>query len=132
MLSKSKISRWIEMDDYYFSTARFLDALDWHVENIALDKLGVGMMNRVNIDADGWASRFHAIRASKVTQLDIFVMPIADEFLTWLWRWKTGYKHCPNGGVLSASEPSADCFPPSARGLKNDDDMGDNKRTSVD
>ena len=72
MLSKSKISRWIEMDDYYFSTSRFLDALDWHAENIALDKLGVGMMNRIEgspggaISPDQWAARFHAIRASKV------------------------------------------------------------------
>ena len=65
-----------------FTTTRFLDALDWHAENIALDKLGVGMMNRVEgspggaITADEWAARFHAIRASKVTQLDIFMMPI--------------------------------------------------------
>jgi hypothetical protein len=73
MLSASKISRWIEMDDYYFSTSRFLDALDWHVENVALDKLGVGMMNREGptapggaISQDEWASRFHAIKASKV------------------------------------------------------------------
>lgn len=115
MLSASKISRWIEMDDYYFTTARFLDALDWHAENVALEKLGVGMMNRPEIDSNGWAARFHALRSAKVTQLDVFVMPIADEFLTWLWRWKTKWQHCPNGGILSAFEPSADCLPPSAK-----------------
>ena len=105
----------------YFTTARFLDALDWHAENVALGKLGVGMMNRVvgspggGITQNGWAARFHAIKASKVTQLDIFLLPIDDELLQWLWRWKTKEKHCPNGGVLSAFEPAANCLPPSAR-----------------
>merc|ERR1712196_103077 len=99
------------MDDYYFTTARFLNALDWHVDNLNLQKLGVGMMNRADITTDGWVSRFHALGRSGVSQLDIFVMPIADEFLTWLWRWKTNAACCPNGGVLSAYEPSVNCLP---------------------
>lgn len=115
LLSASRVDRWVEMDDYYFTTARFLDALDWHVENIALDKLGVGMMNRADISQDEWAARFHALKHARVTQLDIFVMPVADELLQWLWRWKTKEQHCPNGGILSAFEPAADCRPPSAR-----------------
>jgi len=39
-----------------------------------IEKLGVGMMNRHDISSDGYAARFHAIKASGAKELDMFIM----------------------------------------------------------
>ena len=58
----------------YFSTERFLDALDYYAQAMPIEKLGVGMMNRHDISSDGYAARFHAIKASGAKELDMFIM----------------------------------------------------------
>lgn len=101
LLSSSSIDRWINMDTYYFSTGRFLDALDFYTTVTPAHMAGIGMMNRVDLTYDGLQARFHAIRSSHAGELDMFIMPINDSFLPYLWKWKTGCGGCPNDGVLS-------------------------------
>jgi len=102
LLTDSTIDRWINMDTYYFSTGRFLDALDYY-SGVAMPsaKCGVGMMNRNDITYDGYQARFHAIEKSGVLELDMFAMPISDSFLPYLLKFKTGCSGCTNEGVLS-------------------------------
>lgn len=61
LLAGSSIDRFAIMDTYYFTLSRFYDTLDWHVAHIPAAKLGVGMMNRADINTDGWVARFHAL-----------------------------------------------------------------------
>jgi hypothetical protein len=102
LLTDSTIDRWINMDTYYFSTGRFMDALDYY-SNVAMPaaKCGVGMLNRKDISDDGYVARFHAIQNSGVLELDMFIMPISDNFLPFLWKFKNGCSGCTNHGVLS-------------------------------
>jgi hypothetical protein len=79
-----------------------MDALDYYSTAIQPStKAGVGMMNRADIDDDGYTARFHAIDKSGVQELDMFIMPISDRFLPWLWKFKTRCSGCANAGVLS-------------------------------
>lgn len=48
-------------DTYYFTLNRFYDTLDWHAAKIPAEKLGIGMMNRADINTEGWLARFHAL-----------------------------------------------------------------------
>lgn len=98
LLSNSKVDRWLEMDTYYFTTGRFLNALDWYVNNIPRDKLGVAMMNRNDLSEDGLLARFHAIDKSGSDWINIFMLPVDDMFLPFLRRWKS---HCVGCGVQS-------------------------------
>jgi hypothetical protein len=102
LLTSSTIDRWINMDTYYFSTGRFLDALDYYSKTaMKSEKCGVGMMNRKDITYDGYQARFHAIQTSGVIELDMFIAPISDAFLPYLWKFKTGCQGCTNGGTLT-------------------------------
>ena len=101
LMNNSTIDRFLEMDTYYFGTARFLGALDWYTENVALNKLGVAVMNRKDISAEGLVARFHAIERSGVIELDMFIAPISSSFLEYLWKFKTACDGCTNSGVLS-------------------------------
>ena len=38
MMADSKIDRWLVMDTYYFSTGRFLNALDWYAMQVGQPK----------------------------------------------------------------------------------------------
>lgn len=112
MLSTSTIDRWIEMDTYYFTLSRFIDALDWYVDESGIDtikQLGVGMMNRNDIDVpDGYVARFKAIWDKNIDFISMFIMPISDDFLMWLRRWKNYCDDCPQK-ELSCFEPSVSC-----------------------
>ena len=46
--------------------------------------------------------RFHALRRSGVTEVDMFAMPLNSSWIPWLRKWKTDARGCPNSGVLSA------------------------------
>lgn len=98
LMSKSSLDRWLEMDTYYFTTGRFLNALDWYVDSIPSDKLGVAMMNRDDLTDDGLLARFHAIDKSGADWINIFMLPADDIFLPFLQRWKS---HCAGCGVQS-------------------------------
>jgi hypothetical protein len=104
LMSNSKIDQWLVMDTYYFTTARFLDALDWYTENVSNDQLGMAMMNRDDITEDGLLARFYAIhKKSEMNWINIFLLPADDMFLYYLKRWKS---YCNGCGVQS----SLGCF----------------------
>lgn len=67
----------------YFSTERFLDALDYYAQAMPIDKLGVGMMNRDDISSDGYVARFHAIKSSGAKELDMFIMRKHARSISW-------------------------------------------------
>jgi len=98
--------RYLEMDTYYFTTARFLNALEWYKNVIPTKKLGVSVMNRDDLTADGLAARFYAIEQSKAEWVNVFMLPAKDEWLPHLKRWKTGCKAC---GVLACYDLDAPC-----------------------
>eukprot|EP01052_Picozoa_sp_SAG31_P063097 SAG31_NODE_22048_length_535_cov_0.816514_2_plen_62_part_01 len=50
---------------------------------------------------DGFVARFHALRRSGVSELDMFVMPLNSSWLPWLRKWKTDCAGCKNDGQLS-------------------------------
>jgi len=101
-LTHHSFIRYVPQDTYYFSTGRLLDALDYYSQfAMPSEKCGVGMKNRVDITYDGYQARFHAIETSGVLELDMFIAPISDAFLPYLWKFKTGCKGCTNNGVLS-------------------------------
>lgn len=109
MLADSPMERWLVMDTYYFSTGRFLNVLDWHVEYVPSDKLGIGIMNRDDLTEDGLVSRFHAMDKSGIDWINVFKMPVDDVFLPYLQRWKS---HCAGCGVqelLGCYELSVPC-----------------------
>eukprot|EP01084_Bolivina_argentea_P147111 257427_1 len=111
MLSNSSIDRWIEMDTYYFTLSRFMDALDWYVEvsGIPLKQLGIGIENRNDIEVpDGYVSRFHALWKANIDLISVFISPISDQFLMYLRRWKSYCANCPER-QLSCFEPSVSC-----------------------
>jgi hypothetical protein len=55
-------------DTYYFTLNRFYDTLDWHAAKIPAEKLGIGMMNRADINTEGWLARFHALHTKLVSR----------------------------------------------------------------
>lgn len=109
LMSNSSMDRWIEMDTYYFSTQRYLDALDWYASAVSQDRLGIAVMNRDDITEDGYVARFHALDKSGADWLNIFMLPASDAWLPYLRRWKTRCAACPNRGALSCYEPAANC-----------------------
>lgn len=94
LMSNSSIDRWLEMDTYYFGTDRFLGSLDWYAKNVALEKLGVAVMNRGDISAEGYLARFHAIDTSGADWVNVFLLPASEAWLPFLKRWKTRCRGC--------------------------------------
>ena len=87
------------MDTYYFTLARYLDALDWHVQNVPKNHLGIAVANRdVNplSSPDEYLARMYALEQSGATWFNIFMLPIDDQWLELAWRWKTHCFGCPN------------------------------------
>eukprot|EP00567_Pseudictyota_dubia_P010424 CAMPEP_0197441876 /NCGR_PEP_ID=MMETSP1175-20131217/8025_1 /TAXON_ID=1003142 /ORGANISM="Triceratium dubium, Strain CCMP147" /LENGTH=351 /DNA_ID=CAMNT_0042972233 /DNA_START=72 /DNA_END=1127 /DNA_ORIENTATION=+ len=109
LMSESRIDRWLEMDTYYFTTGRFLNALDWYVDNVAKDKLGLAMMNRDDLTEDGLLARFYAIDKSGVEWINIFLLPASDIFLPLLKRWKTRCAGCGVQSVLGCYDLTIPC-----------------------
>ena len=102
------------MDTYYFSTGRFLGALDWYVENVPLHSLGFGLQNRTAFSEDELVARFYALHHSRVQHINIFMMPVDDKFLPYLARWKSHCRHCGVQTTLGCFDMSIECT--------NDDD----------
>lgn len=112
LMAGSSIDRWLEMDTYYFTTARFLNALDYYTAKVPTDKLGVAMMNRPELTPDDYSARFHAIANAHANWINMFMLPLDDAWEPWLRKWKTRCKDCPNAGLTSCYEPSVLCTPP--------------------
>ena len=135
LMSNSSMDRWLEMSDssptppplaavsfwagwlsamrgrdtYYFSTSRYLDALDWYSRAVTSDSLGVAVMNRKDISDEGYLARFHALDRSGADWLNIFMLPASDAWLPWLKRWKSRCAGCEGNGRLSCWELKAAC-----------------------
>jgi hypothetical protein len=109
ILQTASLQKWLVMDTYYFSTARFMGALDWHVAYVPRETLGIGMMNRSDLSESDLVARFHAIDKSGVDWINIFMMPIADEFLPFLQRWKTFCAGCGKQTILGCYDMTEKC-----------------------
>lgn len=109
LLATATLQKWLVMDTYYFTTGRFLGALDWHVRNIPLDTLAIGMMNRADLTENDLSARFYAIEKSGVDWINIFLLPIADEFLPFLQRWKSHCAGCGKQPILGCYDWLIEC-----------------------
>ncbi len=111
-------TRWVTMDTYFYTLDHFLDALNWHRSFLPTGRFGVGLINSRrlgtrpdtlplhNVSVQGWAARAYALHAQNVSHVSIWSMPLSDEFLWWIPRWKDSCVAC---GSLSCFQPSADC-----------------------
>jgi hypothetical protein len=76
----TSLQKWLVMNIYYFSTGRFMGALDWHVEHISLQILAIGMTNHSDLTEDDLVGWFHGLDKVGVDWISIFMMPIAQNF----------------------------------------------------
>mgnify|MGYP000040312638 CR=1 FL=1 len=106
------LQKWLIMDTYYFLTGQFMGALDWHVKHIPLQILAIGMSNRADLTKADLVARFHAIDKSGVDWINIFMMPIADNFLPFLSRWKTHCAGCGAQSILGCYDLTIECHAP--------------------
>lgn len=107
LASNSKIDRWLEMDTYYFTTGRFLGALDWYLQHIPREKLGIGLRNRNDLSMDGLTARFYAM--DRIDWINVFILPANDEWLEFLRRWKTQCAGCGVQSTLGCYDLSLSC-----------------------
>jgi hypothetical protein len=111
-------TRWVTMDTYFYTLDHFLDALNWHRSFLPTGRFGVGLINSRmrgtppdslplhNVSAQGWAARAYALHAQNISHVSIWSMPLSDEFIWWIPRWKDSCAAC---ATLSCFQPSADC-----------------------
>ena len=79
-----------------------LDALDFYVDRVPPEKLGIGMSSaEPTPTVDGFVARFHALRSAGVREVDMFLLPVNESWMPWLRKWKNDCRGCPNGGALS-------------------------------
>lgn len=109
LMSVSDGDRWLEMDTYYFSTGRFLDSFRCYLQYVRLDNVGVGMMNRDDFTIVGLQARFQAMDASGVDWIKVFILPVQEELLPWLKRWKTRCEGCGVQPVLGCYDMEVVC-----------------------
>eukprot|EP00977_Amphora_coffeiformis_P004700 scaffold1007_cov176-Amphora_coffeaeformis.AAC.6 len=111
LLQTSVMDTWLIMDTYYFTTGRFLAALDWHAAYVPSHSLGIGMMNRDELTEDELVARFYALHHyhDTVHHINIWDMPIHDNFLPFLIRWKTHCRGCGKQRLLGCFDMTIDC-----------------------
>jgi hypothetical protein len=113
LMGRSSIQKWLIMDTYYYSTGHFLTTLDWHLKHVSNDKLAVGISNLINY-RDHWTidelqARFYAIDRSGIDWINIFMLPINDEFLPFLKRWKSFCQGCGKQPTLGCYDFDVEC-----------------------
>ena len=106
-----ELQKWLIMDTYYFTTARFLSMLDWHQTYVNHQQLGIEIMNRDDfIEEDLLVARFHALHHSRVDWMNVFMLPIENRFYEYLLRWKTFCQGCgPQFATFGCFDMSIDC-----------------------
>ena len=110
LFANSQVDRWMEMDTYYFTTGRYLDALDWYAKYTPHPKLGIGLMNRPDdLTSDGLLARFHAIDQYDLDWINIFLLPADDQWLAYLKRWKSRCHGCGLQSILGCYDLSIKC-----------------------
>jgi len=110
LMASSTVDVWLAMDTYYYTTGRFLGCLDWYATYVPATKLGIGMMNRDDLTMDGLQARFHAIDRSGVEWINHFLLPIDEQFLPSLTRWKSRCKGCGKQSILGCYDFDIDCI----------------------
>ena len=105
------VQKWLVMDTYYFNTGRFLTTLDWHATYIPKDKLAIGLQNRTDLSTDDLVARFYAIERHQVDWINIFMMPVADQFLPHLQRYKSYCLACGKQIILGCYDMDIECHP---------------------
>jgi hypothetical protein len=113
LMSMSTIQKWLVMDTYYYSTGHFLTTLDWHTHHVANEIIAIGMSNQINY-RDNWTSdelqaRFYALHRSAVDWINIFILPVNDEFFHYLKRWKTQCRGCGKQPILGCFDLDIIC-----------------------
>lgn len=103
----------VPMDTYSFSPVG-MDCLDYYATRITPERLSVGMSTMIRASGsdpsvlndapttDAFIARFHALNMYGVTDVSMFMMPMAEPFMPWLRKWKNAARGCPRGGSLSA------------------------------
>lgn len=110
LISTMKVDRFLEMDTYYFSLARYLDALDWYVKHVPRDKLGIAVANldvnkSLRNKPDEYLARMYALHKSEANWFNFFDLPIDEEWLEHARRWKTQCNGCPEMGCFEMDIP---------------------------
>jgi hypothetical protein len=113
LMSSSSIQKWLIMDTYYYSTGHFLTTLDWHTKHVAKEMIAVGISNLINY-RDRWTvdelqARFYAIDRSGVDWINVFMLPVNDDFLPFLKRWKTFCRGCGLQSTLGCYDFDVEC-----------------------
>jgi hypothetical protein len=109
LMASSAVDVWLAMDTYYYTTGRFLGCLEWYAKYVPTRNLGIGMSNRDDLTMDGLQARFHAIDKSGVEWINHFLLPIDDQFLPFMTRWKTRCKGCGLQSVLGCYDFDIEC-----------------------
>jgi hypothetical protein len=109
LLHNATLTKWLVMDTYYFSSGRFMGSLDWHVENIPLSTLAIGMMNRADLTVDDLTARFYAIDKAGISWINMWHYPVDDMFLPFLNRWKSYCDGCGVQTILGCYDMDIKC-----------------------
>ena len=101
LMSTMTVDRFLEMDTYYFTMARYLNALDWYVDSVPQNKLGVAVANldvnpSLKNKPDEYLARMYALHKSDANWFNLFDMPIDVEWLEHAKRWKNKCAGCPS------------------------------------
>ena len=110
LMSTMKVDRFLEMDTYYFTLARYFNALDWYVEKVPQDKLGVAVANldvnpSLTNKPDEYLARMYALHKSEANWFNFFDMPIDEGWLDHAKRWKNKCAGCPNLACFEMDVP---------------------------
>ena len=131
LIQTATVQKWLVMDTYYFTTGRFMGNLDWYVQYTPLETLAIGMMNRIDLTEDDLVARFHALHHSNVDWINIFMMPISDQFLPFLQRWKTRCLGCGKQRVLGCYDMSIQCSSSSSNSNNNNEGSYNDDRSTT-
>lgn len=113
LMNHASVQKWLIMDTYYYNTGHFLTTLDWHTYYISQHKLGIGMSNMIeyrdHFTVDELQARFYALDRSGIDWINIFILPINDNFLPFLKRWKNFCRGCGKQSILGCYDFDVKC-----------------------
>lgn len=129
LLANSSIDRWVSMDTYFPEGGRFEGQVDWWVNTVGSQHFTPAVTGGYNWEdpplpawqkPEGFVSRMRSVWDRNVTQLAFWMGMVREEWLPWLYRWKTHCAHCPNakagGRVMACFELQANCGEPRPKG----------------
>lgn len=87
-----------------------MDALDWYANTIPL---GIGIFNRDDLDDDSLAAR-------QVQWINVFLLPMDEIFVPYLYRWKNHCSKCGKQPYLSCFDMETTCETEACRTLASE------------